>query len=293
LWRAAKKGDVGAIRGLVAAGADPNAKKHSLNVEGDTPLHFAAEFGKIAAIRELVKLGARPNAKDDGGGTPLIRAVFERHRETVLDTLIECGADVNIQERSGETALCMAASWGDIRLCRYLLSAGADPNVRRREKQACPLAHAAWSNNLALVKLLLEAGASLSQPKPGGLLPITSAVLRRNMGMLDLLLKAGADANQREVDERIPLMVAAVRRGEAEIIRRLLEAGANPNFEEDATGKTAMDVAEEMKRQELVDVIKKHGGKNGSRRTRWQDVAEEARRDYLKAEELKRKNRVE
>jgi uncharacterized protein len=56
-----------AVRALLAAGANPNAK----NPAGDTALHIAAHDGKLEPMRALVEGGADINAKNAKGQTPL------------------------------------------------------------------------------------------------------------------------------------------------------------------------------------------------------------------------------
>ena len=50
--------------------------------------------------------------------------------EDVMRTLIQAGADVNAQNRSGETALMLAASDDHTAIIEALLNAGADVNAQ-------------------------------------------------------------------------------------------------------------------------------------------------------------------
>src|SRR5687767_38751 len=92
LWRAAKLGDVPRIRQLVALGADANAKKRTLNIEGETPLHFAARHDQPNAIRALVELGANIDLKDDHGDTPLAEAVAHGASSSTIELIMALGA---------------------------------------------------------------------------------------------------------------------------------------------------------------------------------------------------------
>jgi ankyrin repeat protein len=67
LVTAAEKGDVEAIRRLVAEGANVNAT----DCLQKTPMHFAAVHGQTEALRALKELGGDPNMKAMGGKRPL------------------------------------------------------------------------------------------------------------------------------------------------------------------------------------------------------------------------------
>ena len=114
------------------------------------PLHEAAARGDVARIRELVKGGADVNARDDLGATALYWAARGGHRvgphtcgtedsnrPGVIATLLELGADPNLQDRrpkgwgrsSGWTPLFVALHHAQFNSARVLLEHGADPNI--------------------------------------------------------------------------------------------------------------------------------------------------------------------
>jgi ankyrin repeat protein len=90
LLEAARKGDVAEVRGLLARGADPNAREL---LSGYTALHFAAVGGHLDVVRLLVESGARV---DDRQNTvfesPLAGAVVAG-RADVVAYLLARGAD--------------------------------------------------------------------------------------------------------------------------------------------------------------------------------------------------------
>ena len=71
LHDAAGQGNLNAVRALLEAGADLNARDRF----GRTPLHEAAAAGFVAAVELLLANGADPNAKDHSGLTPIHEAV--------------------------------------------------------------------------------------------------------------------------------------------------------------------------------------------------------------------------
>ena len=87
LHRAVKRQDIGAVRTLLRAGADPNVK-----AAGKTPLMFAAKLSNTRIIRLLLDAGAKPNVTGPGDWTPLaVAASTGSYRAVAL--LLESGAD--------------------------------------------------------------------------------------------------------------------------------------------------------------------------------------------------------
>ncbi|XP_026867891.2 ankyrin repeat and SOCS box protein 4 isoform X2 [Electrophorus electricus] len=128
---------VACAKQLILKGAEVNMP--SQNTEEDTPLHTAARFG----ISELVALytahGADVDAANSHMETPLITAAFwamdsreqtySANHHLVSRMLLDYGADPNLQEEDGKTAL-HKASWNcDHVLMQMLLEAGAKPNI--------------------------------------------------------------------------------------------------------------------------------------------------------------------
>lgn len=96
-------------------------------------LFDAAESGDLAAVRALVSQGAPINQQSPVkfGWTPLIGAVFHNNTN-VVQFLVESGADVNVSDWNGETALMYALSRGDDALfvVQYLIDHGADIDAK-------------------------------------------------------------------------------------------------------------------------------------------------------------------
>jgi ankyrin repeat protein len=149
LAEAAHRGDLAAIRTLVASGADPNA----YDATGNTPLHWAARGGhpigphrcqgeapnRPDVVGALIDLGADPNALDhrqsipggSSGWTPLHMALHHEQFRTAA-TLLERGADPNIRTQQGHMSLSIAADEGAPKeLLAVLLSKGFDPQAAR------------------------------------------------------------------------------------------------------------------------------------------------------------------
>jgi ankyrin repeat protein len=127
LVEAARRSDVGEMKRLIAAGADPSAL-----VGHWTPLLWAAANGRVDSADVLVKAGARVDGEDKYGSTPLMYAAGSGHA-AMIDALLDAGADVHHANHVGNTALYEAARNGHLAAARALVEAGAVVDVRNSE----------------------------------------------------------------------------------------------------------------------------------------------------------------
>lgn len=108
---------------------------------GATPLLRAAKAGDIPAVKLLLANGADPNLPNMHGVTPIMAAAglasneidtrgrFKTEAEAVetVQILAKAGADVNAREtRNGQSALHGAALWGYTDVVKALVANGAD-----------------------------------------------------------------------------------------------------------------------------------------------------------------------
>lgn len=119
LITAARRGDINAVKDLLAKGADVNATELSM-----TALTWAAGKGHTEVAKLLIGRGADVNAIGLGR-TALMWAASEGHIETAK-LLIERGADVNKGRETGYTALMLAAFYRKTETAKFLIEEGAD-----------------------------------------------------------------------------------------------------------------------------------------------------------------------
>jgi hypothetical protein len=109
---------------FVARGADVN----QVNKLGETALMHAAWKGNLGAVRWLLARGARVNS-EAMQWSALHYAAFADHAD-VVDLLLEKGADVNARSPNGSSVLMMAVYEGREDMARRLLARGADTGVK-------------------------------------------------------------------------------------------------------------------------------------------------------------------
>jgi ankyrin repeat protein len=159
---------------------------------GFTALMFTAREGDLESARIMLDAGVDVNHGDVDNVTPLVAAIMNK-QYTLAKFLIDRGADVNIVDAGGRTALYAMI---DIRNEDWT----AMPN--RTTDDLLP--------TLEVVTAIVDRGAKLDVPLTR---PLT---VRSGMDFGDTTLGAGAT----------PLMRAA-RAGDHEVIRVLIEKGAN------------------------------------------------------------------
>ncbi len=77
------------------------------NAYGSTPLHLAAMNPELSALKVLLAAGADPNARDSEGATPLHMAAYAS-RPAHARLLLEAGADPKLKTNTGRDATSMA-----------------------------------------------------------------------------------------------------------------------------------------------------------------------------------------
>lgn len=158
LMLAAKEGHLEVLKLLVDAGADVNAMfaKHHVGVV--TTLTYALGSHKKEVAEVLIDAGAEVNPAGITGLTPLMYAIGEDSDPDLIKTLLHKGADVNLRNRSGATAVMLAAMVGTPEVVRMLIEAGADVNAETREGVTA-LSVAIQEKRDEIVRLLKQAGA--------------------------------------------------------------------------------------------------------------------------------------
>ncbi len=158
LLAATQRNHLDVARALINEGADVNAKDFTQ----DTPFLVAGAEGRAEILKLM--LGAQPDLKSVNrfGGTVLIPACHRGHVETVK-LLLTTAIDKDHVNHLGLTALMEAVVLGDggpnhTEIVRLLVSAGANVNIPDRDGVSA-LAHAGQRGYGAIVRLLEAAGA--------------------------------------------------------------------------------------------------------------------------------------
>jgi ankyrin repeat protein len=149
---AVRQGRVVIARELIDHGAQLDAR----DALGRTPLHVALANGKVQAAELLLQRGA-----DDD----LQRLLFELVAEQALDRdtielLVGRGVDLNARDDEGQAPLHRAVATGNLKLAKQLINAGADVNLTdSRGRTALEIADAHADDEPTMLTLLEQYGA--------------------------------------------------------------------------------------------------------------------------------------
>lgn len=158
---------------------------------GDTRVADAAKQGDTATVQALLRAGAAPDAPQADGTTALHWAAY-RDDASLAELLLRSGAKARVENDLRVTPIGLACANGNGTLVSRLLAAGGDAGAGA----VPPLHHCARAGSLA--------GASA-------------------------LLAAGADAQATEPLRQQTALMWAAAHDRAEVVRLLLQRGANPH----------------------------------------------------------------
>lgn len=178
-------------------------------------------------IKALIADGADVNM-DVGGLTPIMLA----RKPEIISLLAEAGANVNARsELLKQTALMLSVSKAKQDMVKALIDAGADVNAADPDTGMTPLAVAMHIKNrkkqLSMIEMLTGAGANPDITVLGIPL-ISSAVMTRNTDLVKVLIDAGADVNVTN-DKGVTPVMMAVSSNNVEMTQLLVGAGADLN----------------------------------------------------------------
>ena len=263
------------LTGLAAAGED---------------LFTIIRTGSIEAIeRAVAGAGDGINARDANGATPLMYAAILAPERVVAKLLAVEGIDVNAATKNGTTALTLAIR--DAGKVRMLLEKGANVNVTNQGGISPLLAALSSPGNTETVKLLLANGAAVTgddrlkrraislanRPYNREIIPALAAKgftyehkenVERPLGelrdaeldVIRAVLDSGADPNEvgRVLTLSLPALANYAGLNRADAVKLLLERGANPNLAGNK-GQTALMTAAMTRNPDLIRTLLKAG----------------------------------
>jgi serine/threonine-protein phosphatase 6 regulatory ankyrin repeat subunit A/serine/threonine-protein phosphatase 6 regulatory ankyrin repeat subunit B len=170
---AVQKKDIPKINLLLSQGANVNARS---SINGYFALQYAINWPDINLVKLLFDKGANVDIADDSGNTALIDAADEHGPEytAIVKLLLEHGANVHAH---ADAAIFGAAREADPEVVRLLLAKGAPVNAREKDQDNnTVLMEATSGGSLETVAMLLAAGADVKATNDKGETALMKAV---------------------------------------------------------------------------------------------------------------------
>jgi len=149
-------------------------------------LILSAFKGELADVETLVNKGVDVNLQDQKKRTPLIFAASAGHT-SVVEYLVGAGADVSMSDSSGQPPLLHACKGSFNETATFLLDNGADVNVQSKKRGVTALMLAAVWDNVELAQILLDHGADPQLTDSFGRTAKLLAEKKGNTAVIDLL----------------------------------------------------------------------------------------------------------
>ena len=188
---------------------------------------FAAIQAKDAALVErLLDQGACANAVSDDDWRPLHDAMFSRAGPEILKLLLARKPDLDALTVNGVRPLDFAISRQDLSGVKMLVEAGASVNAV--EGGGWPLRCALDSLGTDEIAAYLVRQGAQAPIRSGEFTPIYKALAWKRYETFSEMLARGWDIEMRDAEGLTPLM-QAVKNGHVDMVRLLIDAGADPN----------------------------------------------------------------
>ena len=168
----------------------------------------AAARGDVEALKRLVAAGASLESANAAGETPLLLAVKNNHLPAAA-FLIDAGSNINAQAVNKDSPWLLAGALGRTEMLRHMIPKGPDFSLRNRFGgnaliPACERAH------VETVKLLLTTKIDVNHVNNLGWTCLLEIVILgdggpRHVEVAKLVLAAGADPNIADKDGVSPL----------------------------------------------------------------------------------------
>nr|XP_051676886.1 putative ankyrin repeat domain-containing protein 20A3 isoform X41 [Oryctolagus cuniculus]XP_051676887.1 putative ankyrin repeat domain-containing protein 20A3 isoform X42 [Oryctolagus cuniculus] len=215
-------------------------------------IHRAASAGNVAAVEKM--LLCRRSGVDDvdhKSRTALHWACAKGHQDMVA-FLISQRCLLDPQDKRAATPLIKAVQCPAENCATLLLDHGADPNIED-EIGNTALHYVAYGENIRIAEKLLSSNADIEKKNKTGLTPLLVAIQQNQETMVKFLILQNADVFAVDNLNRTSLMFAG-RYSTENIVHMLLELGVDV-LSEDIAGHSARDYALQKRNMQNYQLI--------------------------------------
>jgi ankyrin repeat protein len=248
---ACQQGNIDIINCLISLKGDKDACKKLLINQNDqkcTPLHyiFYSEIYAVVKLTLLRKLISQFNlvaedlqilGKSQQSSNNQLNECFQNsinecfllaEDSKLIKMLSSLGADINAQDKIGNTLLARKTLQNDKSCVEALICLGAKPNINNHHKQT-PLMYAVTQNDGYITKCLLDSKANTKLRDIQGKTVLHYACESGNLEAVKQLVAYDKDLVEVVDNEQETSLFRAVQKDKKDIIFYLLNKNANPN----------------------------------------------------------------
>ncbi|KAF7990242.1 hypothetical protein HCN44_000047 [Aphidius gifuensis] len=250
---AAHRGHMEIVTNLLAN----HARVDVFDLEGRSALHLAAEHGYLQVCDALLASKAFINSKSRVGRTALHLAAMNGYTHLVRFLVQDYSAAIDVLTLRKQTPLHLAASSGQLEVCKLLLELGASIDATDDLGQK-PIHAAAMNNYSEVAQLFLQRHPSLVMActKDGNTCAHIAA-MQGSVRVIEELMKfdrQGVITARNKLTEATPLQLAA-EGGHSEVVKALVRAGASC-ADENRAGFTAVHLAAQNGHGQVLEVMR-------------------------------------
>ena len=185
----------------------------------DEQLFQAIADKDLTRVEELLAQGANPNATKNG---QTAYQLVPHNEQRIKCALIEAGA----KDPELRHALVWVISTGRVKAVKTLIEQGADINIETYS--GSPIQVASGAGHTEIVKLLIEAGADIDAGSSVST-PLLEAIEKGHEDIAIQLIEAGANPTLTAEFHDIQPIATASAQGSVKVIKALIDKGADVN----------------------------------------------------------------
>ena len=226
-----------------------------VNVVGETALHRASSKGMLSVVEKLIEKRADVNKQDKRGNTALIGACEHKNTDVALALLERTGIEVDLANNNGETALHQASEKGMLAVVKRLIEKDADVN-KQNDYGNTALMKACIVNHAYVALALLEhPDIRVDLVTNSGYTALHQASEKGMLAVVEKLIEKRADVNKQTEYGDTALIIACEYK-HADVAFALLERTGIEVDLVNNDGETALHQAFNNDMTEVVERIR-------------------------------------
>merc|ERR1711962_1798279 len=209
-----------------------------------------------ALIQDLIAQGANVSSKTDKTGETALHLAARYARSDAAKRLLESSADANVQDNTGRTPLHAAVAADAQGVFQILLRHRATNLDAKTYDGTTPLILATRLAIEGIVEELIQSDADINASDENGKSALHWAASVNNVEAVNTLLAHGANRDAQDCKDETPLFLSC-REGSYQAAKALLDHCANRDIT-DHMDRLPRDVAQERLHHDIVRLLEEH-----------------------------------